>query len=257
MEQSLRVAAVQFDSKWESVDENLARAEALIASTDADLVVLPEMFATGFSMAPERIAQTIDGSIVERMGAVARKTGKAVVFSAAIQEGEKYYNRMFFLAPDGHSEYYNKRHVFRMAGEHEHYASGNERVVVSYKGFKILLLVCYDLRFPVWSRNRGDCDAIIYVASWPAVRSYAWSSLLVARAIENQAYLIGANRVGEDPKERYSGDSVVLDFLGKPIAAAPPYKEQAVVGELSLEALNEFRRNFPASLDADRFELIK
>lgn len=256
MEQNLRVAAVQFDSQWESVDENLERAEALIAATAADVVVLPELFATGFSMAPERIAQPADGSIVERLGAVARKTNKAVVFSAAIEEEGRYYNRMFFLTPDGRGEHYDKRHVFRMAGEHEHYAPGEERVVVTYRGFRFFLLVCYDLRFPVWARNRGDYDVLIYVASWPAVRSYAWNSLLVARAIENQAYVVGVNRVGEDPKECYSGDSVVLDFLGKPIVAATPFKEEAVVGDLSLEALNAFRRGFPASLDADRFELI-
>ena len=256
MEQTLRVAALQFDSEWESVDANLDRAQRLVESSGADVAVLPEMFATGFSMSPERIAQSPDGSIVERMSAVARRTGTAVAFSAAIEEGGAYFNRFFFLTPDGRAQTYDKRHVFRMAGEHEHFFAGTERVIFEYKGFRILPQVCYDLRFPVFSRNRGDYDVLIYVASWPAVRAYAWSHLLVARAIENQAYCVGVNRVGADPKETYTGDSVVLDFLGKPIASAQPGKEEAVVAELSKESLNQFRRSFPASLDADRFELV-
>lgn len=250
----LTVAAVQFNSAWESVESNLARAsEMVVAASSADLVVLPEMFATGFSMAPEKIAQTTDGVIVTRMKELSRTSGKALIFSAAIVENEKHYNRLFFIKPTGDTATYDKRHTFRMAGEHEHYAHGNERLIVQYKGFRICPLVCYDLRFPVFSRVRGDYDVLIYIAAWPSVRSYPWQTLLRARAIENLAYCVGVNRSGDDPQNHYSGDSAVLDFRGMPLVEAEADKEQTVTAELSLDALRDFRRSFPADLDADNF----
>ncbi|MEG1075688.1 MAG: amidohydrolase [Mucinivorans sp.] len=257
MAKSLIVAAVQFNSAWQDVAQNLQAACVAVSDADADLVVLPEMFATGFSMNSELIAQGMDGQIVSTMTRLSRQTNKALIFSAAIAADGKYYNRLFFITPNsGVERTYDKRHTFRMAGEHNHYASGTDRVVVEYLGVRICTLICYDVRFPVFSRSKGDYDLLIYVASWPAVRSFAWKSLLTARAIENQTYLMGVNRVGDDPKEHYSGDTVILDFLGATIAAADKDVEQTVVAELSMDKLETFRSGFPAYLDADKFEIL-
>lgn len=259
MEKRLKVAAVQFNSAWESVQSNIETASEMVIRADADLVILPEMFATGFSMSPEKIAQTMDGRIVSEMVSLAMTSGKALIFSAAIassKENAKYYNRLFFITPDGEYRTYDKRHAFRMGGEHEHYAEGTDKLIIEYKGFRICPLICYDLRFPVFSRCRNDYDLLIYIASWPAVRSYAWSTLLRARAIENQCFTIGVNRVGDDPKNNYSGDTVILGFLGKPIVAAEPGVEETIVAELCLSDVDEFRRGFPAHMDADKFEIL-
>lgn len=255
MGKTIKIAAIQFNSVWQSVEHNLQRVEDMVLSAAADVVVLPEMFATGFSMSPEAIAQSPDGQIVNSMSELAQRSGKALVFSAAIAENGKYYNRLFFITPEGQMSTYDKRHTFRMSGENEHYGEGHSRLVVNYKGFRFCTLICYDLRFPVFSRVVGDYDVLIYVASWPAVRSYPWSTLLCARAIENQCYVVGVNRSGDDPKEHYSGDSVVLDFLGKPMVKAEPSAEQTIVGQLSMQELEAFRAGFPAHLDADKFEL--
>lgn len=262
MSKKLNVAIFQMDSKWESAHENCNKAEKWITehAGDADLVVLPEMFATGFSMKPEEIAQPMDGEIVNRMRDIALRSGKAIICSIAIdadlRSGDHgYVNRLFFFTPDGIWLTYDKRHTFRMAGEHLKYHGGSSKTIIYYKGFRICPLICYDLRFPVWSRYSNDYDVLIYIAAWPDVRSYAWINLLRARAIENQTYLIGVNRVGEDPKNRYSGDSVVLDFLGKPIVQAQEYTEQMCHATLELAPLEEFRKGFPAYLDADSFIL--
>lgn len=255
MEKSIKIAAVQFNSVWQSVEENLSRAAQMVRCAKADVVVLPEMFATGFSMSPETIAQTPDGQIVTAMGELAQSSNKALIFSAAIVHNGRYYNRLFFITPQGQISSYDKRHTFRMAGENEHYCEGDSKLIVHYKGFRFCTLICYDLRFPVFSRSVGDYDVLVYVASWPSVRSYPWSTLLRARAIENQCYVVGVNRSGDDPKEHYSGDSVVLDYLGQPLAAADASVEQTIVGELSLDKLEAFRIGFPAHLDADKFEL--
>lgn len=259
----MKVALFQMDSMWENpawnIDKVALWAEGLPA--DIDLCVLPEMFATAYSMNPKRIAQPSDGEIVTRMQNLAISTGKAFIFSAAIsatdreQGSEQYYNRLFFMAPDGARLVYDKRHLFRMAGEHEHYAAGTQQLIVHYKGFKICPMVCYDLRFPAWSRVAKECDLLIYIASWGAPREYAWSSLLRARAIENQCFTVGVNRVGDDPASHYSGDSVILDFMGKPIVTATPDLECSVSAELDIEALNEFRTVFPAAMDADNITI--
>lgn len=263
MDKVLKVAAFQMDMAWEKPEENIANAEKWIRETDADLVVLPEMFATGFSMSPSEIAQPMNGEIVTRLTALATESGKAIITSVAIElagteSGDSqagYVNRLFFFAPDGVYLTYDKRHTFRMGGEDLKYKAGEKRLVVHYKGFRICPMICYDLRFPVWSRNRGDYDLLIYIACWPDVRSYAWSSLLKARAIENLSYCIGTNRSGDEPKNRYSGDTVILDFMGKPMAQAKPYAQQMITTELSLEALNDFRAKFPAHLDSDSFTI--
>lgn len=268
MDKTLRVAVYQMDIQWENPSENCRRVARWIEreAGEADLVVLPEMFATGFSMEPERIAQEMDGEVVISMRDLAVRTGKAIITSIAIRDHVRrtepergYFNRLFFFTPDGVWLTYNKRHRFRMGGETEHYAEGSaRRLVVHYKGFRICPLVCYDLRFPVFARNRGDYDLLVYVACWPEERRYAWSTLLRARAIENLAYVIGANRCGTEPGElRYSGDSAVLDFTGQPIVEALPGQEAMLSTTLSLNDLEAFRNHFPAHLDADDFTLIE
>ncbi|WP_294596113.1 amidohydrolase [uncultured Rikenella sp.] len=263
MDKLLKLAVFQMDTQWEAPSENCRRVTEWVdrEAGDADLIVLPEMFATGFSMEPERIAQEMDGEVVSFLRGLAMRTGKAIITSVAIRDHIRrteaetgYFNRLFFVAPDGVWLTYNKRHLFRMGGEHEHYAEGSERrLIVHYKGFRICPMICYDLRFPVFSRNRKDYDLLLYVASWPEARRYAWSTLLRARAIENQAYVVGCNRCGTDPGNSYSGDSVVLDFLGQPLAEAVPGQEEMIHATLSLDELEGFRQRFPAHLDADDF----
>lgn len=254
----MKVALFQMDIKWESAPQNLDKVEKWVSELDADieLVVLPEMFATGFSMQPEKVAQPMEGEIVTRLVSLAHRSDKAIVASVAIAEDGEYYNRLFFIRPDKEYHYYDKRHLFRMGGEDKKYASGTERLIIEYRGLRIMPLICYDLRFPVWSRNRNDYDLLIYVANWPGVRRYAWQTLLRARAIENQCYCIGVNRSGNDPKNSYTGDSVVLDYLGQPIIECNPGQEEMIQVELSIEQLEEFRRGFPAALDSDRFEIL-
>lgn len=251
----LTIAAIQADSLWERSEFNIAQAVASIATATADIVVLPEMFATGFSMDSTKIAQPDNGAIVTAMRNTAIDSGRAVIFSAAISDESKVYNRLFFIEPSGVTHTYDKRHLFRMATEHQHYAAGEDRLIVEYKGWRICPLVCYDLRFPVFSRGADQYDVLIYIASWPAARSYAWSTLLRARAIENQSYCVGVNRVGNDPKNQYSGDSIILDYLGQPIAEAKPSKVDTIIAQLSKADLVKFRASFPAHLDADHFEL--
>ncbi len=256
----MRIALYQMDCRWEDAAFNRAEAERWIASRRADLFVLPEMFTTGFTMSPDRAAEPCEGETASWLCRMARKTGSAVAGSVAVRcdgEGTDFRNRFFVARPDGDMRFYDKRHLFRMGGEGVHYRPGDERVVVEYRGWRILLQVCYDLRFPVWSRNRNDYDLILYTANWPASRARAWRTLLAARAIENQCYVAGVNRVGEDALASYSGDSVVFDFKGEPIASAEPCEVQSVAAELDREALCAFREKFPAFLDADRFEFVR
>ena len=172
-----------------------------------------------------------------------------------MEDGGRYYNRLCFVHPDGRVETYDKRHLFTYSGEHRHYTHGTRRVVVNFRGVRILLQVCYDLRFPVWSRNRGDYDVALYVASWPVGRIEAWSALLRARAIENQCYVVGVNRVGRDPVAEYSGASVVIDPYGRTVATCEDHHISAAEAVLDLERLAAFRRKFPVLEDGDAFEL--
>ena len=177
--------------------------------------------------------------------------------SVATEADGRYYNRFYFVKPDGSYATYDKRHLFSFAGEDKRYTAGTERVVVEHCGFRILLQVCYDLRFPVFARNRGDYDMILYVANWPTVRISAWNALLRARAVENQCYVAGVNRTGDDPALAYDGSSALIGFLGETVAAATPGREEAVQGEADLKALEAFRAKFPALRDADAFTLIE
>ncbi len=239
---------------WEDIPGNLKKAGCMITPVDAGLVVLPEMFATGFVLDPVRVAEPMSGRIVTWMRDYACRTGHALTGSAIIAEEGRYYNRQLFVRPTGEVSFYDKRHLFSIGGEGGLFTGGTERVVVEWGGLRLLLLVCYDLRFPVWSRCRRDYDAILYSASWPESRGEVWRTLLRARAIENQAYVVGVNRVGSDPTARYAGDSVALDFMGRTMADAGA-EETVVTTTFEREEVDRFRMKFPAWRDADPFTL--
>jgi predicted amidohydrolase len=251
----LKISLVQSAPEWENVEANLRRAEERLAESDASLVVFPEMFTTGFTMNAAAVAESMSGNTVARLGALAARYGKAVMGSMVVADDGHYLNRMLFVRPDGGVEWYDKRHLFRMGGERDVYTAGNERAVWEWQGVRILPLICYDLRFPVWSRNRGDYDMIVVAASWPAPRATVWRTLLKARAIENLCYVAGVNRTGSDPNASYSGDAALIDFLGVAGSEADGQAEQAVEGVVDLEAQRAFREKFPAHLDADGFSI--
>ena len=256
--QDLKVTLVQSMLHWEDAAANRAMFGQKLAALKGttDLIVLPEMFTTGFSMRSTDLAETIEGATVQWMREQAAATNAALYGSAIITANGKYFNRGLFVRPDGQVTVYDKRHLFRFANENEHYAPGAERVVVEWRGWRILLQVCFDLRFPVFARNRTDYDAILYVANWPEARRYAWSQLLIARAIENQCYVVGANRVGMDGKGmHYTGDSVVIDPRGAVIGSVEPSQEGAATVALDYASLEDFREKFPVAKDADEFSL--
>ena len=248
----MKITILQRDIVWADPTRNVQRAdEAIDGNPGSDLYVLPEMFSTGFCTQPEGIAEPAENRTVSWMKAKASQTGAAIAGSIAVHEDGRYYNRFHFVTPDGNVTTYDKKHLFTFGGEHNRFTAGSERVIVAYKGFRILLEICYDLRFPVWSRNRGDYDMIIYVASWPTPRVEAWKALLTARAIENQCYVVGVNRVGEDPGNNYCGGSRVIDPYGKIMAECEDGREMEVTAEVDMEVLEAFRAKFPVLDDAD------
>ena len=248
----MKLTILQSDIVWADPAENVRRAEeAINRNPGADLYVLPEMFSTGFCTQPEGIAEPVENQTVSWMKAKASQTGAAIAGSIAVHEDGKYYNRFHFVTPDGNITTYDKKHLFTFGGEHKRFTAGSERVIVTYKGFRILLEICYDLRFPVWSRNKGDYDMIIYVASWPTPRVEAWKALLTARAIENQCYVVGVNRVGEDPGNNYCGGSRVIDPYGQIMAECEDGKEMEATANVDMAVLEAFRAKFPVLDDAD------
>jgi omega-amidase len=256
---NFRISVVQQPLVWQDAQANRAHfakvLEPLAGATD--LVVLPEMFTTGFTMQPETHAEPADGETRAWLRAQAKALDAAVGGSVAINDQGRYYNRFMIATPDGPTYWYDKRHLFRMGGEHRHYSGGGHALIVEWRGARLCPLVCYDLRFPVWSRRRPELeyDVVIYAANWPAARRFAWESLLRARAIENQAYCVGVNRVGDDGAGvAHVGDSVVLDFTGKPLIELND-RAQVITVPLDLEALRGWRDKFPAHLDADAFSL--
>ncbi len=261
--QDLTVTVIQSDLVWEDSQANLAAFDQKMKQvhTPGDLIVLPEMFNTGFSINPERIAEPPGGPAFAWMQQKASALNAVVTGSVLTEEAGKYYNRLFWVRPDGTFEHYDKRHLFRLGEEYKIFTAGNRRPVFELKGWKILPQICYDLRFPVWSKNRlidgsYEYDLIVYVANWPKVRSYAWRQLLIARAIENQAYVVGANRVGEDGHAMsHSGDSMIVNYLGEVLRQAPPFENAVITSQLSLTALNDFRKRFTVGLDWDEFEI--
>ncbi len=252
----LRTTIVQSMLHWEDAAANRALFKEILAPLHGttDLIVLPEMFGTGFTMRSRELAEDMDGPTVTWMRTQAQQADAAIYGSLIIRDGHGVYNRGLFATPDGALHHYDKRHLFRMADEQQHYAAGQQRLVVAYREWRILLQVCYDLRFPVFSRNRNDYDLALYVANWPEARRHAWSSLLRARAIENLACVIGVNRVGMDGKgHHYTGDSVVLDHRGEALATVLPATEGVAHATLNGADLRAFREKFPAHLDADEF----
>jgi omega-amidase len=263
--QNLRISLVQGATRWHDPAGNRDYYGRLIAPLHGltDLILLPETFTSGFSNDAIDQAEGMDGPTVAWLREQSRRLGAAITGSVQIRTDEGVFNRLFFATPDGGLQHYDKRHLFRYAKEHERYASGRERLTVEYKGWRICPLVCYDLRFPVYSRNRFDVerpggldyDLLLYVANWPAARAYPWKTLLRARAIENLCFVAGLNRVGTDGNGLdYSGDSAVIDFLGHPLSEAT---DEEVVTTTTLPAalLLAHRERFPAMLDADAFAL--
>lgn len=257
----LKVSLVQGATRWHDPAGNRAYYGDLIAPlAGSDLILLPETFTSGFSNEAIHNAESMDGQTVAWLREQSRKLGAAICGSVQLRVDGKVYNRLLFATPDGNVLHYDKRHLFRYADEHKRYASGSERLVVEWRGWKVCPLVCYDLRFPVYSRNRHgdagfDYDLLLYVANWPNARRYAWRTLLRARAIENLAFCAGLNRVGRDGNGLdYSGDSALLDFLGAPLAELGA-QEQTITVTLDPAALASHRERFPAWMDADAFTL--
>ncbi|MEN3159067.1 amidohydrolase [Alkalimonas sp. NCh-2] len=253
---AVKVAAVQCSLHWQDPKANRQQLAGQIAALSGqDLIVLPEMFTTGFSMDSAAVAEPAGGESLNWLKQQAVLSGAALCGSVAVTEQGRYYNRLYFVTPEGQYFQYDKKHLFRMAGEHDAYQAGTDRVIVPWRGLRFCLQICYDLRFPVFSRNRNDYDVLIYVANWPAPRRLAWRTLLAARAIENQCYVIGCNRIGSDGNGvEYSGDSLLLDYLGQSLVDGAD-RAAVLAAELDGAALQQFKDKFPAYLDADGFEL--
>ena len=251
--EKLKITLIQPNIVWEDTRANLEKYTKMISEVETtDVIVLPEMFTTGFSMAPEKLKEKMDGISVMWMKETAGEKNAAVVGSLIIEESDKIVNRAVWVSPDGKVEFYDKRHLFSMGEEHLYYSPGSKKLIVEFRGWRFCTLICYDLRFPVWSRNTENYDVLIYMANWPAPRHHVWKNLLLARAIENQSYCIGVNRTGTDgARINYYGDSVLVSpkgsghFLGD--------KETIRTFEISYTELHKFRQNFPLLNDRDLF----
>jgi omega-amidase len=262
---NLSITTIQTNLFWEDKRANLLMLEEKIATlhSKTEIVILPEMFSTGFSMQPQLFAENMQGETIAWMKRVSNENGVVLTGSIMIEEEGKYYNRLIWMLPNGQFGYYNKRHLFAYAGEDKHYTAGNKRLIASVKGFKINLQVCYDLRFPVWSRqlpqqNKTDAeyDVLIYVANWPEKRSHAWKTLLCARAIENQCYVVGVNRVGSDGNNIYhSGNTLVIDAMGQVLYHMADEEDVNTI-TISKDKLIEIRTRFPFLQDGDAFTIL-
>jgi len=255
--QDLKVAIVQSSLVWEDVSANLNKFTNILnkLSKDVDLVVLPEMFNTGFTMNTSLVAESMDGKTVQWVIKIAKQHDVVIIGSLIIEENNSFYNRCCCVYPSGEVKTYDKRHLFRMAKEHHYFSPGTQNTVVEIKGWKVCLQVCYDLRFPVWSRNISGYDVLIYVANWPERRVAQWERLLQARAIENQCYVLAANRVGVDGKEiSYSGSSGIIDFQGE-WKSQLIHEESIIYETLDYKALEQWREQFPVFKDADSFQI--
>lgn len=263
----LRVSILQTDIAWENKQDNLRHLREKLETLrgETEIVVLPETFSTGFSMNTGHLAEPVSGYTVTTLRKWAAEYQVAIAGSyIACDENTvtshlpHYYNRAFFLTPEGDAHFYDKRHLFRMGNETEHFTAGSRRFIISYKGWNILLLVCYDLRFPVWSRNaNNEYDLLVYVANWPMSRRKVWDILLQARALENISYVCGVNRIGTDNHLfPHSGGSVIYSPKGELLACVPDNEEGIATARLDLSSLQEFRKKFPAWKDADSFKIF-
>ncbi len=256
----IRVTLIQSNLIWESPEDNRKIFENKIQSIgqETDLIVLPEMFSTGFSMNAAQLAEPMNGKTMEWMHSMANTTKAVVTGSLIIEENKKYFNRLIWMHPNGSCSHYDKRHLFSLAEEEKTYSRGNHQWIMPLNGWKIFPLICYDLRFPVWSRKNQslDYDILLFVANWPEKRNKAWKQLLIARAIENQSYVVGVNRVGEDgTKTNYIGESAVIDFKGEIISTFKSNEEMTETHLLKKNELMDFRKQFPFGADGDTFEL--
>jgi predicted amidohydrolase len=258
--QDLKVALIQAELVWEDPQTNLNRFRSRIEQVQdgTHLIVLPEMFTTGFSMNPARLAQRMDGPTVSWMSARSQETRADITGSLIVEENGSFYNRLVWAKPDGRLFGYDKKHLFRYAGENNVYTPGDKQVIVTCRGWRVRPFICYDLRFPVWIRNLDNqYDAALFVANWPERRAAHWNALLKARAIENQCYVIGVNRVGTDGNgHRYVGDTCIIDPRGR-VATKVSHKEAIVSEDLSAAMLNDYRHQFPAWMDADNEMVVR
>ncbi|MGC1204489.1 MAG: amidohydrolase [Flavobacteriaceae bacterium] len=258
MQNQLKIALIQSDLVWENPEQNRINFSQKInnISEAVDMIVLPEMFTTGFTMNASKVAEAMDGETVLWMQNMAKKTNAAIVGSVVISEEKNYYNRLLFVEPSGYISKYDKRHTFTLVGENKTYTAGTEKVIINYKGWKISPLICYDLRFPVWARNMADYDVLLYVANWPKPRVSAWDALLKARAIENMSYCIGVNRVGVDGvNSEYSGHSACYDVLGDLQTSLKPDAEQTEVVTLEKRHVEAYRNKLKFLDDRDTFAI--
>lgn len=262
--QDITIALIQADLAWESVDHNLSHFSQRIAEIgqDVDLVILPEMFSTGFTMEPQSVAEGMEGAAVQWMADQARKYSAVITGSLVVVDKGRYYNRMIWMPPDGKVLSYDKKHLFSYAGEDKNYSAGSASLVATCKGWKIRPVICYDLRFPVWCRNRHtpqqgfDYDCLLFVANWPAKRSHAWRVMLMSRAIENMCYVVGVNRIGTDNNGiEYSGDSALVNSYGESVCSLMPNSDKTAVAVMSWDALQKHRERFQVHTDWDHFTL--
>ena len=255
----LHITIIQTNLAWENIDKNLNKLSIKIDNINqpTDLIVLPEMFSTGFSMKSKQLAEDMNGKAMKWLKIKAKEKNCVIVGSLIINENTNYFNRLICMYPDGSFSFYDKRHLFRMGNEHKSYVAGENKLIINIKNFRLRPLVCYDLRFPVWSRNIDDYDVLIYVANWPESRREVWNKLLFARAIENQAYVVAVNRIGKDATGiTYSGDSKIINPKGIEISKTKPFEESIETITISLDELNKFKTSFPVDLDADEFKII-
>ena len=250
----IKIGIIQYDIIWHNPNKNQDIISKIIKSkTKVDLWILPEMFSTGFTMEPEKIAETMKGITIKWMKNISKKINSSIMGSIVIKEKNKFYNRLIFVNPKGNIKFYDKHQLFTYAGENKHYTRGNKKLIIEFKGWKIRPLICYDLRFPVWSRNTDEYDLLIYVAQWPKNRISAWNTLLKARSIENICYCICVNRIGIDKnKLEYIGNSSIYDPLGKRILFLSDKKKFQII-ELDKEKLISVRKRFPFLNDRDSF----
>lgn len=258
MQNQLKIALIQSTLVWENPEQNRINFSQKInaISDPVDIIVLPEMFTSGFTMNPDQVSERMSGDTISWILQLAKQKNAAIIGSLVINENNAFYNRLLFVSPDGNIKHYDKKHTFTLAGEDKVYKAGEEQLIIDYKGWKIKPLVCYDLRFPVWARNTEDYDVLIYVANWPKIRISAWDTLLKARAIENMSYCIGVNRVGLDGNNyEYSGHSAAYDVLGKRLDAIPFGKEATAIVTLDKDHVSKYREKLGFLKDRDAFSL--
>jgi omega-amidase len=260
MKNELKIIGIQADLVWENPKQNITFFEEKIAplENDVDLIVLPEMFTTGFTMNPEKVAEKMTGFSVSWMRKIAKEKQTAICGSLVISDFNKFYNRFVFVHPSGEIETYNKKHSFTLAGEDKVYTSGTKKIIIEYKGWKICPLICYDLRFPVWARNTENYDLLIYIANWPVARVSAWDTLLKARAIENMSYVVGVNRTGKDANNyEYSGNSLLIDYLGKELSSLEKNELGIVTATFVKSDQDKIRKKLGFLTDKDSFKISK